>query len=288
MKICSLLLLITFLLASCSSPTQKCINKIDKLKTENSNLRTEIERLENESEERKKYVKIVSEIVDEVYRELWAIDLGSITLYSGDLPKKRETIWKRRRNEMLNKIDQVKELIDKNQELVMALKLTHDEKEKFKRLAEDLQDKLDAKRNEINRLICDNFKLQKENLNLHEKILVSKEEILEYKVKISTLERETKTLKGKYENEVEKSNKKYLVILTGPKLKKLKLKKCDECVKSRSLIKIKGQEAKILSDHQYDVKTYELKKRDKELHTLNIYDWNNFWKNSRILVVFCK
>ncbi len=279
MKIFSLLIII-FLLVSCSPP--RYLEEISRLRSKNSELKTKVEKLEKESEERKKYVEIVSAIVEEVYRELRAIDTGYITLYSGELAGINRTGWEKRRSDMLVKIDQVKKLVFRNQELVMALKVTRHEKEKFRKLAKDLQEKLDNKRVEINQLadkIFDLhqrvFKLQNEKLDIKGRLLDKKTKISEINSNLQEVKNNFKIAKKKWENMY---NKKYILWVTN------KDERCYEC--STSTFHIREGGVRVVSNHPEG--SYEFSRVKKRYYTLSILDYDNFWKISNLLVIYYK
>jgi len=284
MKICSLLLII-FLSASCSPPNFSDIGKLkdenSDLRSETEKLRTEIKELSDENEKRKKYVKIVAEIVDEVYRELNAIDKRYITLYSGELAGKGRTDWERRLAEMLGTIDQMKKLVVENRSLVMELELTRNENERFEKLVYHLQNKLDNKRNEINRLTSYIYDLREKNLKLREKNIEFQRLMFKNVKNIAALEGESKTLEREYNAEKEKNSRRYVILVTNDRLIE-----CRNCT-NELCIRISARQIVVLSAHLSG--SYIKKKmRNRRHYTLEILDREKFWNDTQFLIVYCK
>jgi len=278
MKSILILTISLFSIFACTS--SRVIDEMNKLDKENSDLKSEKQILEEKLEEKSKYIEIYTDFVEEFDRELSAIDLGYIDIYSKDIEFQKKNAL---RDRLLDKVSKIKEMIIKNKELVLALKLTIEEVNRFKKIVNILEKKLENKKAEINyltecnmNLLGKNIDLKRENLILRENIFKLRIEAFSSKDEVAELSNALKRERDSYKRD-ENDRAKYVIKVTN------KDYSCERY--NNSIIRLRGKNIKLLSKHTQDsFKVDEV--INNSLCTLEILDQEQFWNKCNFLVIY--
>jgi hypothetical protein len=220
----------------------------------------------------REYVATVSEIT----KGLNDINTGYIDIYvDSELnPLQRRDL----KHKILYKIEQVKKVIDDNRQLVQRLRISPEAIDAYGRLVEELKKRLEIQRQEIIRLQEDNIAQKRINLEQWEKNLKQREINFILKKNISSLEDQFKRINEKLQQEQEKNKTRYFLRITPNSFESAK---CTE----KSITLKKGDN--MITTHPTG--SFEwIKQRDENIRTLRILDWENFWMESQLFIVFNK
>lgn len=247
-------------------------SEIEMLRKENLQLSEKITTMQKEREGMADFMKRYITIVSEVRDGLDSIDIGLIAYGNVEIPRKYDI-----KEDLLNKIQRIKERLEQYQNLDEELKLSQEEVENYKTFVAQLKKVLERKEQEVIELTRTIIELEKKNLDLERKSYDQKKK---YDSEILDLVNAVDKLKTKVDSEKKKANRKYLMEVT-PKFLLYK-----ECTYEENLIKIKGKKVKLLSSHPDN--SYKLLKKGRNYYELEIFNWEEFWGMKTFLVIFHK
>ncbi len=221
----------------------------------------------------REYVATVSEIT----KGLNDINIDYIDIYC-DLELSPSKIGNLK-SKILNRIEQIKKVIDNNRELVQKLRISPEAIVAYERLVEELKNRLEIQRKEINRLQEDNIAQRRKNLEQWEKNLEQLEVNLNLKKDISSLEEQFKRINEKLQQEQEKSKTRYFLRITPNSFEPTK------CTEEEKFITLKKDDNMITI---HPTGSFKIEQRDENNRILRILDWENFWMEGKFFIVFNK
>jgi hypothetical protein len=219
----------------------------------------------------REYVATISEIT----RGLNDINIDYIDIYCD--PELSPLKIGNLKGKILNRIEQIKKVIDDNRALVQKLRISPEAIEAYGRLVEELKNRLEIQRKEINRLQEDNIAQRRKNLEQREKNLEQREVNFNLKKNISSLEEKFKRINEQLQQEQEKGKTRYFLRITPNSFEPAK------CTKEEKFIPLKKDDNMITS---HPTGSYEW--IDENKRTLRILDWENFWMEGKFFIVFNK
>lgn len=271
MKYFFLLIPLLFFYLSCNS--SGLILERDKLMKEKEKYIIENKKIEEELKVKNTFIKIYTDFQEEIDNELNKFDLGFITLSSNEIEFQNNSD---KQKTLIEKLQRIYNLIEKNRYLLSKLKLAEAEVKRFDKIVYKLQQEVEIRKCEILRLTESKIDIKKRNVELMDKNLSFKEEIIKLKFKNIKLKNEINILKDNMNSNVDIVKNKYIIRITE---KDLNWEQYDN-----SLIEISGKNLKILSKHKEgSFKINDIIK--EELCVLEIIDQDLFWCKCRFLIL---
>jgi DNA repair exonuclease SbcCD ATPase subunit len=250
-----------------------CLNKTRQIEEQNRLLMANLKNAENRNREMEDFFESYTDMINSVQEELNKIEDGSEYMISYDDNGNPVRVRKTKEN-LLNHINELKNKLDENKELLNKLNIAYDKIAKLEKTVENLKSELLQKEETIRNLRFEVYsqKTMIKTLEIEREQIKRDRDQLERERAILASNNNTLTSTIR-ENEL----KRYCFIVTKKEQPDIYE------VTDRYEIPVQVSYPKIVSNHPSS--SYRFEKDSRKDFKLEILDYNRFWSNSSFLVI---